>query len=71
MTYKTLTVEQFLADAREWDAKRRAMRRAAFCNGVFDAAMGLFAIAFLALSFLIFAGPGVMAVAAFFGFTPT
>ncbi len=71
MTYKTLTPEQFLADARAWDIKRRAMRRAAFFSGIFDAAMGVFAIAFLALSLLIFAGPGVMAVAAFFGFTPT
>ena len=67
MTYKILTAEQFLADARAWDIKRRAMRRAAFFNGVFDAAMSLFAVAFIAFSFLIFAGPGVLAVAAFFG----
>ena len=67
MTYKTLTAEQFLADARAWDKKRRAMRRAAFFNTIFDTFMGVFAIAFLALSFLLFAGPGVLALAALFG----
>ncbi len=67
MTYKTLTTEQFLADAAAWDAKRRAMRRAAFFGGIFDAAMGIFSLAFIAFMFTIFAGPGLLAVAAFFG----
>ena len=70
MTYKTVTAEQFLADARAWDLKRRAMRRAVFLNSIFDAFMGVFALAFLALSFLVFAGPGVLALAAFFGIMP-
>ncbi len=67
MTYKTLTPAQFLAEAAAWDKKRRAMRRAALFRGIFDAFMAVFSLAFLALSFLIFAGPGVLALAAFFG----
>ena len=67
MTYKTLTPAQFLAEAAARDKKRRAMRRAAVFHGIFDAFMGVFAIAFLALSFLLFAGPGVLALAALFG----
>ena len=67
MTYKTLTPSQFLAEARAWDAKCRAMRRAAFFNAIFDTSCAVFSLAFIAFSFLIFTGPGVMAVAAFFG----
>ena len=70
MTYKTLTPSQFLADARAWDIKRRAMRRAALFNTLFDTFMGAFAVAFIAFSFLVFAGPGVLALAAFFGIMP-
>ena len=67
MTYKTLTVEQFLEEARAWDIKRRAMRRAALLNGIFDAFMAVFSLVFLALTCVLIAGPGLMAVAAFFG----
>ena len=71
MTYKTLTTEQFLEEARVWDIKRRAMRRAALLHGVLDTFMGIFSLVFLALTCVLIAGPGLMALSAFFGFTPT
>lgn len=71
MTYKTLTVEQFLEEARAWDKKRSAMRRAAFFHGIFDATMAVFGLVSLALTCVLIAGPGLMALSAFFGFTPT
>ena len=67
MTYKTITTKQFLDDAAAWDIKRRARRRAAFFESLFNTVMGIFSLAFLALMFTIFAGPGLLAVAAFFG----
>ncbi|MHB1668829.1 hypothetical protein [Thiomonas sp.] len=69
MTYKTITPEQFLADARAWDIKRRAMRRAAFFEAIFNIFMAVFSIAFIALTCVTIAGPGVLAAAAFFGVT--
>uniref|UniRef100_E6PNJ9 Uncharacterized protein n=1 Tax=mine drainage metagenome TaxID=410659 RepID=E6PNJ9_9ZZZZ len=67
MTYKTITPEQFLIEAREWDKKRRAMRRAAFFNGIFNTVMSVFSIAFICLACAVVAGPFVLAVAAFLG----
>lgn len=69
MTYKTITPAQFLADAAAWDIKRRAMRRAAFFEAIFNAFMVLFSISFIALSCVVIAGPGLLALAAFFGIT--
>lgn len=67
MSDRYLTPEQFLADARAWDIKRRAMRRAKIFSGVFDAAMGLFALSFIGLICTTLAAPFWLAVAAFLG----
>ncbi|NNM63132.1 MAG: hypothetical protein HKL99_00695 [Burkholderiales bacterium] len=71
MTYKTITRAQFLAEARAWDIKRRAMRRAAFFEAIFNTFMAVFSIVFIALSCVAIAGPGLLALAAFFGIAPT
>uniref|UniRef100_E6PSN9 Uncharacterized protein n=1 Tax=mine drainage metagenome TaxID=410659 RepID=E6PSN9_9ZZZZ len=67
MSYRTITPAQFLADARAWDIKRRAMRRAAFFSGIFNIFMAVFSIAFIVLTCAVIAGPGVLAIASFFG----
>ena len=70
MTYDTITIEQFLIEARAWAKKRRAMRRAAFFNTVFDAFMSIFSVVFLALTCAILAAPFLLAIAAFLGIPP-
>ncbi|WP_146748609.1 hypothetical protein [Thiomonas sp. X19] len=67
MTYKTITPAQFLAEARAWDIKRRAMRRAAFFASIFNTFMAAFALAFIALTCTTIAAPFVLAAAAFLG----
>ena len=67
MTYSTITTEQFLIEARAWDKKRRAMRRAAFFNAIFDAFMSIFGVALISLTCAVIAAPFLLAVAAFLG----
>ena len=67
MTYKTLTTAQFLAAAGEWDIKRRAMRRAAFFESIFDTVMAVFSVAFISLICALIAAPFLLAFAAFLG----
>ena len=71
MSDRYLTTSEFLADAAAWDKKRRAMRRAAFFSGIFNIFMSLFSIVFIALTCVTIAGPGLLALAAFFGIAPT
>uniref|UniRef100_E6PSG5 Uncharacterized protein n=1 Tax=mine drainage metagenome TaxID=410659 RepID=E6PSG5_9ZZZZ len=71
MTYRTITPQQFLIEARAWDIKRRAMRRAAFFEAIFNTFMAVFSIAFIVLTCTTIAAPFLLSAAAFFGFTPS
>ena len=67
MTDNTLTISQFLEEARAWDKKRRAMHRAAFFNAIFDTSCAVFSLAFIALTCALIAAPFLLAAAAFLG----